>query len=52
MLKVKNSVRIPLKDFMGKGSYQERIEHAQKLNAQFYQAIQAKMLDGVLPVDE
>ncbi len=52
MLKVKNSVRIPLKDFIGKGSYQERIEHAKKLNARFYQAIQAKMLDGVLPVDE
>jgi hypothetical protein len=52
MLKVKNSVRIPLKDFIGKGSLNERIEHAQNMNAQFYQAIQGKMLYGVLPVDE
>ena len=52
MLKVKNSVRLPLKDFVGKGSYQERIEHARKLNAQLYEAIQAKMHNGVLSVDE
>ena len=52
MLKVKNSVRIPLKDFISKGSYQERIEHAKKLNAQFYEAIQSKMFEGMLSVDE
>lgn len=52
MLKVKNSVRLPLKDFIGKGSYQERIEHAKKLNAQFYEAIQSKMFEGMISVDE
>lgn len=52
MLKVKNSVRIPLKDFVGKGSYQERIEYAKNLNNQLYQALQAKRFEGVLSVDE
>ena len=48
MLKLKNSVRIPLKDFMGKGSYQERIEHAQKLNARFYTLLQSKAQDDIV----
>ena len=48
MLKVKNSARLPLKDFIGKGSYQERIEQAKKLNAQFYTSLQSKAQDGVV----
>ena len=48
MLKVKNSARLPLKDFIGKGSYQERIEHAKKLNAQFYTLLQSKAQDGLV----
>ena len=52
MLKVQNSVKIPLKFFINKGSQKERIEYAQKLNEHFYQAIQAKMVCNALSVDE
>ena len=52
MVKVNNSVKIPLKEFLGKGSYEKRIEHAKEINAQFYQVVESKMLNGMLPVNE
>ena len=52
MLKITNSVAIPLKDFIGKGSCQERIKHAQKLNELFYNKLEAKMVEGTIPVEE
>ena len=39
MLKINPSARLPLKTFVDKGSYQQRIEYAKKLNEKFENAL-------------
>ena len=46
MLKINPSARLPLKTFVDKGSYQQRIEYAKKLNEKFSTILQERMLKG------
>ena len=46
MLKINPSARLPLKTFVDKGSYQQRIEYAKKLNEKFSTILQERMING------
>ena len=43
MIKVTPKTRLPLKTFVNKGTYQQRLEYAQNLNAKFFKIIRTKM---------
>lgn len=43
MLKVNPNIKFPIERFRGKGSYQQRLEYAQKLNEQFYNIVKSNM---------
>ena len=46
MIKVTPKTRLPLRTFINKGTYQQRLEYAQKLNAKFYEKIKNKIADN------
>ena len=52
MIKVTPKTHLPLKTFMNKGSYEQRLKYAQELNAKFYERIKTKIVDNsVFPKD-
>lgn len=52
MVKINPSAHIPLKNFVDKGSYQQRIEHAKKLNEKFFNTLQERIKEGkISPFD-
>ena len=46
MTNIKSTARIPLKQFIGKGSYDKRIRYARKLNHDFYEKIKPELKTG------
>ena len=52
MIKVTSKTALPLKTFVSKGSYEQRLKYAQELNTKFFEKIKSKAVDNsVTPKD-
>lgn len=43
---------LPLKTFINKGSYEQRLKYAQELNAKFYEKIKTKIVNGFVSAED